>query len=90
MTVQVHLILGSGGARGIAHIGVIRALEERGFAEIEFVVAESREVDPERVENGDHLSAVETFAVQPRRAQRGRTEEVTGQHRDGIRIPFQQ
>lgn len=31
MTVQVHLILGSGGARGIAHIGVIHALEQRGF-----------------------------------------------------------
>jgi len=25
------LVLGSGGARGLAHIGVIRVLEERGF-----------------------------------------------------------
>lgn len=28
---KVHLVLGSGGARGIAHIGVIEALEEQGF-----------------------------------------------------------
>jgi NTE family protein len=28
---KVHLILGSGGARGIAHIGVIEALEEAGY-----------------------------------------------------------
>jgi NTE family protein len=28
---RVHLVLGSGGARGIAHIGVIEALEEQGF-----------------------------------------------------------
>jgi NTE family protein len=31
MTVQVRLILGSGGARGLTQIGVIRELEERGF-----------------------------------------------------------
>ena len=28
---QISLVLGSGGARGLAHIGVIRCLEERGF-----------------------------------------------------------
>lgn len=28
---KVHLVLGSGGARGLAHIGVIEALEENGF-----------------------------------------------------------
>ena len=28
----VALVLGSGGARGLAHIGAIRALEENGFA----------------------------------------------------------
>jgi NTE family protein len=28
---KVHLVLGSGGARGIAHIGVIEALEEAGY-----------------------------------------------------------
>ena len=27
----VSLILGSGGARGLTHIGVIRELEERGY-----------------------------------------------------------
>ncbi len=27
----VSLVLGSGGARGYAHVGVIRALEERGY-----------------------------------------------------------
>ncbi|SIR01629.1 NTE family protein [Pontibacter lucknowensis] len=27
----VHLVLGSGGARGLAHIGVIEVLEEEGF-----------------------------------------------------------
>lgn len=32
MTGRVHLILGSGGARGLAHIGVTHVLEERGFA----------------------------------------------------------
>ena len=31
MTVQVRLILGSGGARGLAHIGVIEWLQENGF-----------------------------------------------------------
>lgn len=30
--IPIRLILGSGGARGLAHIGVIRELEERGFA----------------------------------------------------------
>lgn len=28
---KVHLVLGSGGARGIAHIGVIDVLEEQGY-----------------------------------------------------------
>lgn len=28
---KVHLVLGSGGARGIAHIGVIEVLEEKGY-----------------------------------------------------------
>lgn len=28
---SVSLVLGSGGARGIAHIGVIRCLEENGY-----------------------------------------------------------
>ena len=27
----ISLVLGSGGARGLAHIGVIRVLEERGY-----------------------------------------------------------
>ena len=31
INVSVSLVLGSGGARGHAHIGVIRALEERGI-----------------------------------------------------------
>lgn len=31
MSKSVSLVLGSGGARGMAHIGVIRALEERGY-----------------------------------------------------------
>ena len=32
MTIKtVSLVLGSGGARGLAHIGVIRLLEERGY-----------------------------------------------------------
>ncbi len=31
MKKTVSLILGSGGARGLAHIGVIRELEERGY-----------------------------------------------------------
>jgi NTE family protein len=31
MSTAVKLVLGSGGARGLAHIGVIHALEERGF-----------------------------------------------------------
>ncbi len=34
---KVHLVLGSGGARGIAHIGVIEELEERGFEIIEVI-----------------------------------------------------
>ena len=28
---SISLVLGSGGARGMAHIGVIQVLEERGF-----------------------------------------------------------
>ena len=28
---KVHLVLGSGGARGVAHIGVIEVLEEKGY-----------------------------------------------------------
>ena len=28
---SVSLVLGSGGARGLAHIGVIRCLEEHGY-----------------------------------------------------------
>lgn len=28
---KIHLVLGSGGARGLAHIGVIEVLEERGY-----------------------------------------------------------
>lgn len=31
MAQRISLVLGSGGARGLAHIGVIHALEERGF-----------------------------------------------------------
>ena len=31
---KVALVLGSGGARGYAHIGVIEALEARGFVQI--------------------------------------------------------
>ena len=31
MTKHVALVLGSGGARGLAHIGAIEALEERGY-----------------------------------------------------------
>lgn len=30
-TKKVHLVLGSGGARGLAHIGVIEVLEEKGY-----------------------------------------------------------
>lgn len=29
---KISLVLGSGGARGLAHVGVIRALEERGYS----------------------------------------------------------
>ncbi len=36
-TKKVHLVLGSGGARGAAHIGVIEALEEQGYEIIEVV-----------------------------------------------------
>lgn len=35
-TRSIALVLGSGGARGLAHIGVIRCLKERGF-EIEYI-----------------------------------------------------
>ena len=31
MTKNVALVLGSGGARGLAHIGAIEALEQRGY-----------------------------------------------------------
>jgi NTE family protein len=31
MTKNVALVLGSGGARGLAHIGAIKALEQRGY-----------------------------------------------------------
>lgn len=34
---KVHLVLGSGGARGVAHIGVIEELEKNGFEIIEVV-----------------------------------------------------
>ncbi len=34
---KVHLVLGSGGARGVAHIGVIEALEEHGYEIIEVI-----------------------------------------------------
>ena len=27
----IHLVLGSGGARGLAHIGVVKVLKERGY-----------------------------------------------------------
>lgn len=37
MKKKVHLVLGSGGARGIAHIGVIEELENNGFEIIEVV-----------------------------------------------------
>jgi NTE family protein len=37
---KVSLVLGSGGARGLAHIGVIRGLEERGF-EIGYIAGTS-------------------------------------------------
>lgn len=37
MNKKIHLVLGSGGARGIAHIGVIEELEERGFEIIEVI-----------------------------------------------------
>lgn len=37
---KVSLVLGSGGARGLAHIGVIRCLEERGF-EIGYIAGSS-------------------------------------------------
>jgi NTE family protein len=30
-SIRVSLVLGSGGARGLAHIGVIRELEKNGF-----------------------------------------------------------
>jgi NTE family protein len=35
MRKKVQLVLGSGGARGIAHIGVIQMLEEQGYEIIE-------------------------------------------------------
>ncbi len=34
---KVHLVLGSGGARGIAHIGVIEELEKDGHEIIEVI-----------------------------------------------------
>ncbi|MTI87428.1 MAG: esterase [Balneolaceae bacterium] len=34
---KVHLVLGSGGARGIAHIGVIEELEQQGYEIIEVI-----------------------------------------------------
>lgn len=37
MKTKVHLVLGSGGARGIAHIGVIEGLEKDGYEIIEVV-----------------------------------------------------
>lgn len=37
MKKKVHLVLGSGGARGIAHIGVIEQLEKEGFEIVEVI-----------------------------------------------------
>ncbi|HAH52230.1 MAG TPA: esterase, partial [Balneola sp.] len=34
---KVHLVLGSGGARGVAHIGVIEELEKEGYEIIEVI-----------------------------------------------------
>jgi NTE family protein len=31
-SIPIHLVLGSGGARGLTHIGVVRVLRERGYA----------------------------------------------------------
>ena len=39
--IPVSLVLGSGGARGLAHIGVIRALEEAGVFEVRSVSGSS-------------------------------------------------
>lgn len=40
-TIPVSLVLGSGGARGLAHIGVIRALREQGRYEIRSITGSS-------------------------------------------------
>ena len=37
MSKKVHLVLGSGGARGIAHIAVIEELEKRGYEIVEII-----------------------------------------------------
>ena len=37
MSTQIRLVLGSGGARGLAHIGVIKELERSGFEIVEIV-----------------------------------------------------
>jgi hypothetical protein len=52
------------------------------------VVAEGGEVEAERIEHGDHLTALESFAVYTCRAQCGRTERIAGQNgkRVAIRI----
>ena len=62
----VSLVLGSGGARGLAHIGVIQVLEEQGlYHRVHLRVLRGRKLLPVSVEKSDskHLWRGETALI---------------------------
>ena len=65
------------------------ARAERGLGDVELVVAERRPVEPEQVQDVDHLAAVEPLAVHARRPERRRRQVVAAERRQqlGMRAP---
>ena len=72
------------------HPSKIRLVEPRlevgQIVVIELVVAEYRPIEAKGIEYIYHLFAPDALAVVSQGADDGRTDEVTGQHRDGIRV----
>ena len=68
--------------RDNSELGFREARAEGGLGNVELVVPERRPVEPEQVQDGHHLTAVEPFAVHARRPERRRRQVVAAEGRD--------
>jgi hypothetical protein len=64
MSKSIRLVLGSGGARGLAHIGAIREIEKRGY-EIKSVIGVFRWGNRRRLLLRGQARQVRGMGVQP-------------------------